>query len=186
MNDTLRAIAERYSCRDFTDEPPSDEQLAAIAQAAIQSPSGVNRQYWHVVVVKNRELIADMDAEGMRILSEMDSASHERMMSRGGSLFYNAPTMIVVAIKQAQPPGAELYDCGILAQNVALAATSLGLDNLICGLTIYAFAGDKAAEFKARLGFPDGYECGLAVLLGHAKTPSTPHVPDQAKITIID
>ncbi|HBN84627.1 MAG TPA: nitroreductase, partial [Clostridiales bacterium] len=29
MNETLRVIAQRYSCRDFKDEMPSDEKLRA-------------------------------------------------------------------------------------------------------------------------------------------------------------
>lgn len=40
------------------------------------------------------------------------------------------------------------------------------LANLICGLAGLAFAGDKAAYFKKKLGFPEGCEFGAAVLLG--------------------
>ena len=48
MNETLNVIAKRYSCRDFKNEMPSDEILQAIAEAAIQAPSGMNRQAWQL------------------------------------------------------------------------------------------------------------------------------------------
>ena len=187
MNDTLKTIAERYSCRSYTDQLPEDEKLMAIAQAAIQAPSGMNRQGWQVIVVKDKNLIDEMEAEGIQILSGMgDKSMYERIMARGGKLFYNAPCMIVMAIKEAFPKGAELIDCGILAQNIVLAATSLGIANLHCGFVGLAFAGSKAADFKRRLKFPEGYECGMGVLLGYAANIAEPHQPDQEKITVIE
>jgi nitroreductase len=142
----LEAIATRYSCRAFTNKLPSDEDLELIAKAAVQSPSGMNRQLWRVIVVKNKALLADLEAEGMKNLAAFpDKSAYERIMSRGGKLFYNAPCMIVVSIAGAQPARAEMFDCGIVAENIALAATALGIDNLICGLAAFSFAGEKGA-----------------------------------------
>ncbi len=185
MNETLKTISERYSCRSFKDDMPGDEQLQAIATAAIQAPSGMNRQAWRVIVVKNKELIGDIEAEGMRILSAMeDKTMYERMMARGGKLFYNAPCLIMLPIDPTNYVGAVL-DCGILCENVTLAATSLGLGNLICGMAGLAFAGNRAREFKERLEFPAGFEFGAAVLVGYAAEKSAPHEPDQAKIKFV-
>lgn len=187
MNDTLKVIASRFSCRNFKEVQPNIEDLNAIANAAIQAPSGRNRQHWHIIVVKNRDLINDMDREGIEVLSTMeDKTMYERIMSRGGKLFYNAPAMIIIAIKEALPKGAELIDCGIIAQNISLAATSLGIDNLHCGLAGLSFAGKKATEFKTKLQFPNGYEYGIGILLGYATEPGIPHEPDPSKITIIE
>jgi nitroreductase len=186
MNETLKVIAERYSCRDFKDIMPPDEILQAIAEAAIQAPSGMNRQAWRVIVVKDTELIKDMEAEGMSYLSNMeDKSSYNRIVDRGGRLFYGAPCMIVVPIDPAQYAPA-LIDCGILCENITLAATSLGIANIMCGFTGLAFAsGLRAEEFSKRLGFPDGYAFGCSILLGYANTTKPPHVPDKDKITFI-
>lgn len=187
MNETLKTIAERYSCRDFNGVMPPDQDLQAIAQAAIQAPSGMNRQHWQVIVVKNQELIAQMEEEGLKMLACLEDRSHyERIMSRGGKLFYHAPCMVMLAVKEAFPKGAELIDLGIVAQNVALAATSLGIANVHCGFVGFAFAGDRAAEFKEKLQFPEGYQCGMGILLGYANTVTKPHVPNQEKITVIE
>lgn len=187
MNETLKNIAERFSCRDFSERVPSDGDLNLIAQAAIQAPSGMNRQLWQVIVVKNQDLMAEMEAEGLNFLASMpDQTMYQRIMARGGKLFYNAPRMIVIAIKEGYPKGAELVDLGIAAQNAVLAATSLGISSVHCGFALMAFAGSKADYFKERLKFPEGYECGSTILLGYAKTPGAPHEPNQEKITVIE
>lgn len=185
-NDVLKAISKRYSCRAFTDKVVSDNDLQLIADAAIQAPSGMNRQHWQIIIIKNKTLLSEMEAEGMRVMSEMpDKTMFERIISRGGKLFYNAPCMAFIAVKKSQK-GAELIDLGIVAQNISLAATSLSIANCHCGLIAFCFAGDKAEEFKNKLRFPEGYECGLGVLLGYAVEQGKPHIPDKSKITFIE
>lgn len=187
MNETLKAMEKRFSCRNFNEKVPTDEELTLIAQAAIQSPSGMNRQGWQVIVIKDKALIDEMDEAGMKFLSEMpDKTLFERINGRGGKLFYNAPRMVAIAVKVAEQKGAELLDCGIVAQNIVIAAQSLGLANLHCGLLGLVFSGDRADEFKQRLQFPVGYECGIGILLGHTDNEVAPHIPDQEKITIIE
>jgi len=53
---TLESIQARYSCRAFTNQRPSNEDLQAIARAAIAAPSAMNRQPWQVIVLTNRNL----------------------------------------------------------------------------------------------------------------------------------
>jgi nitroreductase len=185
---TIEAIKVRYSCRAFSDEMPTDKDLLTIAEAAVMSPSGMNRQLWRVIIVKNRGLISELETEGLGHIAAMpDKSLYDHIMSRNAGLFYGAPCMMVVPIANANPQGAELFDCGIVAENIALAATSLGIDSLICGLAAFAFAGEKNEEFKSRLGFPDGYDIGIAVLLGHAANPGgKPHDPDMGKISVIE
>lgn len=187
MNETLKVIAQRYSCRDFKDEMPSDENLQAIAQAAIQAPSGMNRQAWRVIIVKDKELMHDLETEGMNYLKNMeDKTMYNRIMDRGGKLFYNAPCMIVVPIDPKQY-GPALIDCGILCENIVLAATSLGMASVMCGFTGLAFAsGLRSEEFSKRLQFPEEYAFGCSVLLGYANTTRPPHIPDSSKIIVIE
>jgi len=186
--DTIETIRARYSCREYTDEMPSDKDLSLITEAAVRSPSGVNRQLWRIILLKNKELIGELDAEGMKNLAKNpDKRMYERIVSRGGKLYYNAPCMIIIPIAKAEREGAELMDCGIVSENISLAAKSLGIDSVICGLIIYSFLGDKGEKFKKDLKFPDGYEIGLSVLLGYAKEPGgKPHEPDFDKITVIE
>lgn len=187
MNDTLNVIAKRYSCRDYKEEMPSDESLRAIAEAAVQAPSGMNRQGWRVIVVKDKELIHDIEAEGMSCLAGMeDKSAYQRIMDRGGKLFYGAPCMIIIPIDPADKT-ISLIDCGILCQNITLSAASLGVASVICGFAGLVFAGGpRTEELGKRLSFPEGYVFGCSVLLGYANTTKAPHTPDMDKIIFIE
>lgn len=181
MNEVLKTIATRYSCRSFTGEQVESEKLEAIALAAVQAPSAMNRQPWKIIVIKDKALLDEMDAAIMEKLSQSeDKTFYERMMSRGGKLFYNAPSMFVVAKQK----NTEL-DAGIVTENIALAATSLGLGNVICGMARMVFETDKGDYFKEQI-IPEGYELGMTVLVGYpTSNEGTPHPADTSKITYI-
>ena len=181
MNETLNVIAKRYSCRAYDGRLPEKSMLEAIALAAVQAPSGMNRQPWQIVILTNKSFIEEMDEEGMKILSEAeDKTAYERFMSRGGKLFYNAPCMFLIL----QKSGSDL-DSGIVSQNIALASSSLGLGNVICGMARIPFNGAKGESYKARAGFSDSWEFGMAVLVGYAEKPGTPHEADMSKIRFL-
>jgi nitroreductase len=183
MNETLKTIAERYSCRDFADTPLTDEQIKAITESALAAPSAMNRQPWHISILTDKAFIDELDVEGMKILAAAeDKSGYERIMSRGGKIFYNAPCMLIVA---SDGSSYAALDCGILIQNVALAAHSLGLGNVICGMASIPLNGSRGNEFKKRLLFPDGYGFGMSILLGTAKSGKAPHELDMSKVTYI-
>ncbi|MDL2236649.1 nitroreductase family protein [Christensenellaceae bacterium OttesenSCG-928-K19] len=178
MNEVLQCMERRYSCRLYDGKMPEKEDLDVIAAAAVQAPSAMNRQPWEVVVINDKALIDRMDEESMRVLAQVpDKSFYNRMMERGGKVFYNAPCMFLVLM---QPDRG--MDVGIVAENITLAATSLGLGSVICGLAATPFNSPKGEEFKQEIGFPRGMEFGVAVLVGYAAKESTPHEPDMGKI----
>ncbi|MCL2486134.1 MAG: nitroreductase family protein [Oscillospiraceae bacterium] len=183
MNETLKTIFERFSCRDFTDTPLTDGQIKALTEAALAAPSAMNRQPWHVIMITDKKLIDELETEGMNVLSAAeDKSGYERIMERGGKIFYNAPCMIMVASDGSK--WADM-DCGILSQNVAIAAHSLGLGSVICGMANIPLSGARGDEFKKRMRFPDGYNFGIAILVGTVKTSKEPHELDMGKVTIV-
>ena len=186
--DALNAIFSRYSCRAYSDRVPSQEDLETIARAAAAAPSGMNLQPWQILMIRNPELMADLENAAMETLSALpDKGMYERIMSRGGKVYYNAPCMAIIAVEQdGWKPGAQMMDCGIVAENIAVAATALGIDNVICGMIGFAFAGEAGEALKQRIRLPEGYEIGVAVLLGYGLQGGTPHAPDMAKITWVD
>lgn len=182
MNETLRTIKNRYSCRNYTGVPVEQEKLEAIALAGIQAPSAMNNQPWKIIVIKDKAFIDEMDVATMNMLSKntKENGVYERIMSRGGKVFYNAPCMIIVA----KVPQTNM-DCGIVAENIVLAASSLGLGNVICGLAALSFKTEKGDSFKKKI-IPEGYEFGVAVLIGYAENSvGKPHEVDLSKIKYI-
>jgi len=182
MNETLKTIKNRYSCRSFTGEALEKEKIEAIALAGVQAPSGLNQQPWKIIVLQNKAVIDEMNDTLMKKLSEQeDRSAYDRMMSRGGKVFYNAPCMYVIA----KLPGKDL-DCGIVSENMALAASSLGLGNVICGMAAVLLCDEIGAKYAEKL-IPEGYEFGVALLVGYpTDTNGTPHEPDLSKIIYVD
>ena len=59
----LEALRTNPAVRDFTDEPVSDTEVAALLEVARFAPSGGNRQPWRVAVIKEpslRRQLADL------------------------------------------------------------------------------------------------------------------------------
>lgn len=182
MNETLKTIKNRFSCRSYTGEAIEKEKVEAIALAGVQAPSGLNQQPWKIIVLQNKAMIDEMNDVLMKKLSEQeDRSAYDRMMSRGGKVFYNAPCMFVIAKR----PDKDM-DCGIVAESMALAASSLGLGNVICGMAAVLINDEVGAKYKEIL-IPEGYELGVTLLAGYPTNPNgTPHEPDLSKISYID
>ena len=181
----MRTIRERFSCRYYKPEPIAPELLAEIALAGAAAPSAHNRQPWHIVVITNPELLKEMDEEALAGLARQeDQANYNYIQKRGGKVFYGAPCLIVVAIDPNYRSAAFL-DCGIVGENMVLAAASLGINSVFCGFAYHAFKNGRGEEFSKRLGFPEGYVFGCSILLGYAEKTKAPHVPDPDKISYL-
>ena len=185
MNETLKTIMERYSCRDFSNDPLTQDQVQALVDAALASPSALNRQPWHIIVVTNKALIQEMDTYAMSTIKTQNPEGYQRLMDRGGSMFYNAPCLIVIAKATTDNPDYATLDCGIVSQNIALGAHALGLGSVICGMARIPLSGEKGAEFMERIQFPEGYTFGMAVCVGTAASGKAPHDLDPSKVTYI-
>ena len=184
-SETLEVIARRYACRAYQDTPVPSELLQAVAEAGARAPSAVNRQPWRLIVVTDKAVLDQIGQVGLENLKAKDQASYDRIVGRGGVLLYNAPAMIIVASEVADGPFPVSLDAGIVASHLVLAATSLGVDSCVVALPGMAFTGENGAELR-RSCIPEGYDFGIAVLLGYATTPGgQPHQPDMAKISYL-
>jgi len=183
MNETLKSITDRYSCRDFEDTPLTDEQIKTVVDAALISPSAMNLQPWHLTVVTDKAFLEEIDADGVALLAAMeDKKRYERIMSRGGKLMYNAPCMIIVTNDGSKWSA---IDSGIVCQSVTLAAHSIGLGSCILGLGAVPLLGPRGGEFKKRLKIPEGHEFAIGILVGTAKSGAAEHEHDMSKVTYI-
>jgi len=181
MNETMKTILERNTCRDFSGKPLSDESVQQLIQAALASPSAMNKMPWHIIVVTDKTLIDEMDTIAMEAIKS-NEAMYNRMKERGGKMYYNAPCMMIIA---GDGSDYAQLDGGIVSQNIALAAHSLGLGSCICGMARIPLASEQGATLKQRLQFPEGYDFVMSVLVGHVNTGKAPHEMDYNKITTI-
>jgi nitroreductase len=186
MNETLDAIAQRYACRAFRDEPVSAELLQQIAEAGLHAPSAFNRQPWRILTISDVGVIDTINDIGMETIRVEDPVGYERLQGRGGCMLYHAPAMMIVLGEKLDTPFDVAIDVGILVSHLALAATSLGVQSCICGFAMMAFEGETGAELKESLGFPDGFDFAASVLFGYEKgVAKTPHPIDRSKLISI-
>ena len=183
MNEVIKAIMERYSCRDFTGAPLSAQVVQTLAKAALAAPSAMNLQPWHVIVVTDKAMIDEYGEECLTIFKAQSSEFYQRIMDRGGRVLYNAPCLIIIAKDQSE---AATLDCGIAIQNVALAAHSLGLGSVICGMARAPLAGPNGDKWAKRLQIPEGYSFGMSICVGEAKSGKAPHELDENKLTYVE
>jgi nitroreductase len=148
---TVDAIAGRRSIRKFKSDPIPDEILRTILTAAIQAPSGKNRQPWRFIVVKE-----DQRPEMLRILREgivktkadsEDSGSSEwtaNVMEQAPlTVFifnpYGSYPWLAHSIDQNFNELVDVQSIGAAIQNMLLAAQELGIGSLwICDV-FYAY-----------------------------------------------
>jgi nitroreductase len=181
-NPTIDAIFARRSVRAYTAQKVDDETADLLARAALAAPSGMNSQPVNVIVVRDRALIDEAEKAVIAYFVKTgESAVLDRVKSRNNKIFYDAPLCFFLALRD----GASA-DLGIAAENISVAATALGLGSVILGLPGVIFNDpETASSWKARLGFAEGYEFGLAVAVGHAADTGKPHDIDVKKISYI-
>ena len=139
MNDTYQDIVGLRVVRNYTDEQIDSGDLEAILEAARWTGSSKNTQGWAFVVV-----------EGVDDLEELATAGNYTQPIRDS----------MVTICLVKTPDGNDFDIGRTAQNVMLAADTLGIGT--CPITLHD--SERTAEV---LDLPDGHSCRYAVAMGH-------------------
>jgi len=146
----FETFKKRRACRHFEPRPIPDEILDKLAYAAHRAPTGGNTPYRFVIVVK--------DPIKLKML---------KLIAPG--YFGDSPAAIVVCtdLRVAEDglgtlgvDQCSLYDAGAAAENVVLAAYSIGL-----GASFIKSYSETA--LKRILGLPEGYRTELVVSLGY-------------------
>ena len=188
-NPVLDAIARRDSCRAFTNQPVSQADLDALALAAVSAPSARGLEPWRIVCVTDQALISDISDAALQLMARHEPSAYEKFSSKlKSSIFYEAPVVFVIATRRTWDYVSEELDAGLVGENIALAATGLGLGSLINGYSTQAFRDQKsdiAAGLYERLGISGEYAVTISVAVGHPDEPSTPHQPDLSKVRFL-
>ena len=164
----LEAIVKRTSIRSYKPEQLTEGQLDTILKAGMAAPVGSNDYAsLHMTVVQNMDILNEIGDS----VTEMVQKVLGRRMDKN----FHAPTMIVVSAKKGHMPGIEMANAGCVLENMAIAATDLGLGSIIWGGAAAVIAQSEA--LKAKLNIPEGYAPTLCLSLGYAVQgePAKPH-----------
>lgn len=155
--EVMEAIKGRRSVRGYKKDPIPEEKLQRILEAIQWAPSWANTQCWEVIVVREDEIksqLAETLPPGNPARAAMTQAPIVLVLlgQKGRAGFYkgNAAT---------DKGDWYMFDCGLAAQNLCLAAHAEGLGTVIVGL----FDAPKAAEV---LKVPEGKAVVVMTPLG--------------------
>lgn len=171
-------ILNRRSIRAYTDQPVERQKLEVIARCGINAPSGMNSQPWQVRIIDSPAYIDSLTA----IFKKLQPERAEQPGFK--NMFRNAPALIFVA---SPSNGSGQVDCGLMGENMVLAAEAMGLCTCIQGGPLAFMKNTKeCAPYIQQLQIPEDYE--LLYIIGVGYPDETPDAKprDESKVKFID
>mgnify|MGYP001028949090 CR=1 FL=1 len=188
MKDILDAIKKRRSIRKYKDRPLDEEQINELLEAARLAPSGTNRQPWRFVLLQgdDRKKIASAVVQPFVIeapvifvccldrhaylrglveerLTELVNA--EVVSEEAASILYQR--RMPEKLTEVVLPASAYLDLGIAIENMALAATAMGLGS--CWVRLF-----NAAQVHEALALPDYLEAVVLLPVGYPDQDPSP------------
>lgn len=167
----METIMTRRSVRDYKEEPVCREAMAEILKCGIYAPSALNLQPWAIRVVDNKEFIDGVTA----IAVAQNSAIAEQPNFR--NFFRNAPTVAFIACPVESYSGE--FDCGLLSENMILAAWSKGIGSCCLGSVVPVMNSPEAQPYLERLQLPADYKLQVAIAFGYPADDFVPEAPER-------
>lgn len=113
MNETIKNLVERRSCRKYSSTQIKEDELNSVLKAGEYAPTGMGMQSPIIVVLQNKSIIDKL------------SKINAKIMGKDEDPFYGAPTVLVVLADKNI--GTYIEDGSLVLGNLMNAAYSLGL-----------------------------------------------------------
>lgn len=138
-------------------------------EAAIFAPSAANQQKWHFTIIQNKALLEKMVQITRKNKIDTNISFLVKLAKRDGyQTYYGAPTVVIVS-GEKNIRSVEM-DCAAAAQNIALAAQSMGISSCIMTSGRYLFESDEGQAMKKKLGIPQTHKHICSISLGYSNT----------------
>ncbi len=168
MNETLRVLETRRSCRNFKPDMVKDEELNAIIKAGTYAATGMGKQSPIIIAVRDKALRDEISEANRKIGG----------WAEGFDPFYGAPViLIVLANKDVRT---YVYDGSLVMGNLMNAAESLGVASIWIHRAKEEFEADFGKNLLKKLGIEGDYEGIGHCALGYAAQPAKEPAPRKA------
>ena len=167
MNETLKVLETRRSCRNFDREKMvPEEDIQAIVKAGTYAATGMGRQSPIIIAVTNQELRDKLSAENAKI------------MGTDTDPFYGAPVILIVLADKSVPT--YMYDGSLVMGNLMNAAESLGINSIWIHRAKEEFESEEGKALLKKWGIEGDYEGIGHLVLGYAAAPLKEAAPRKA------
>lgn len=176
MNETMQTILHRRAIRRFDERQIDEDLLQQILQAGLYAPSAGGKQGVIFAVCQDKEVNKRL-GKIKRANSNPHMATAKNYVSKEQpsiaddpklvNAFYDAPTVITMFA-----PKNFLFsvdDCAVAAENMMLAADSLGIGSCYIGQGWTAFADNYGQEILRKWEIRTDYYAVMQLLLGYPK-----------------
>ena len=160
MNETLKVLETRRSCRNFRPDMIADEELKAIVRAGTFAATGMGRQSPVIIAVTDKELRDQISEENRKIGG----------WGEGFDPFYGAPVILIVLADKSVPT--HIYDGSLVMGNLMNAAESLGVASIWIHRAKEEFDSDFGKNILKKIGISGEYEGIGHCALGYAAEPA--------------
>ena len=165
MNDVLKTLEKRRSCRDFKPDMVEKEKLEAILRAGTYAATGLGKQSPIIIAVTKKEIRDKIAEENRKIGGWPENFDP----------FYGAPVILIVLANKDIPT--YVYDGSLVMGNLMNAATSVGVDNIWIHRAKEEFESDFGKHLLQELGIKGDYEGIGHCALGYASSPLKDAIP---------
>ncbi len=155
MNETVKTLTSRRSMRHFKKEQLLENELQEVLQAAVNAPTGGNRQSALMVVVQDEKMVRKLSAMNAAVLGKTDIDP-----------FYGAPTVVVVLADTQIPTWKE--DGSLVLGNLMNAAYSMGIGSCWIHRAYQVFESEEGKALLKEWGIPETYAGVGHCILGYA------------------
>ena len=158
MNETLKVLETRRSCRNFKPDMIPEETLEQILKAGTYAATGMGKQSPIIITVTNKELRDKLSAMNAKIMGvdNMDP-------------FYGAPVVLIVLADKSRPTC--VYDGSLVMGNLMLEAEEQGIGSCWIHRAKEEFESEEGKEILKSLGIEGDYEGIGHCILGYADGP---------------
>ncbi|HVX25614.1 MAG TPA: nitroreductase [Parafilimonas sp.] len=185
-NETITTIYNRRAVRKYRKKPVSKKLIEELIAAGRMAPSAMNKQPWKFYVVTNEKLIDTFSSDiaktafketvkkGLKgILKTLSAMLHFAQSFTFSSIkdpvFYNAPVVIFITSPKTNEWAG--LDIGMCAQNIMLAAKSLGLDTCPVGFGKFV----EHTNHYSLLNIPSNEQVQLSIIVGYGDEEPSVH-----------
>lgn len=203
LTEVERVIYRRRSNRIFKDTPVSEELLHRIMEAGRYAPTAGNNMPFTFIAITDKKLLREIEVQSMKIfrlfkslylnpnfakriivtvmsyfmVNQWDQRPFfplDKAERRDSNLFYGAPALILILMDKRGISDPNL-DAGICAQNMVLAAHSIGLGTCYNGYAATALGYLPGMRKKLGINYP--WKIATTIAIGYPKVKTDRAVP---------
>ena len=165
----MDAIHQRRSVRSYSPQRLDAPTIQTLLEAAVWAPTAVHEEPWAFVIVQELAVLERLSDRAKKIFTAEAKQTHpeqarhllEILAQPAFNIFYNASTLIVICGKPKGP--FVVADCWLAAENLMLAAFSMGLGSCVIGFAVPAL---NTTEIKSELGIPADCTAIAPIIVG--------------------